>query len=75
MLTFGVKWTKLLRVPDAIVLRSDSFANSLSNTLIYIAHDSKDRARQFNKTLQIALKDLPHMPYKFENPFILKMKI
>ena len=65
MLAFGVKWIKLLKVPDLIVLRSDSFTNSLSNILIYIAHDSKNRARQFNKTLQASLKELPNMPYKF----------
>ena len=65
MLAFGVKWIKLLKVPDLIVLRSDSFTNSLFNILIYIAHDSKNRARQFNKTLQASLKDLPNMPYKF----------
>ena len=65
MLAFGVKWIKLLKVPDLIVLRSDSFTHSLSNILIYIAHDSKNRARQFNKTLQASLKELPNMPYKF----------
>ena len=52
-------------MPKMIVLRSDSFTASLSNVLIYISHDSKNRATQFNKTLQTALKDLPNMPYKF----------
>jgi plasmid stabilization system protein ParE len=48
-----------------ILLQSDSFSNSLSKILIYIAKDSKDRARQFNKALQNSLKALPEMPYKF----------
>jgi plasmid stabilization system protein ParE len=52
-------------VLDVIIFRSESFSNSLSNILLYIAHDSKNRARQFNKTLQTSLKDLPNMPYKF----------
>lgn len=55
-----------------IIFRSESFSNSLSNILIYIAHDSKNRAKQFSKTLQSSLKDLPNMPYKFRKSIYFK---
>ena len=41
------------------------FKKALKEILIYIATDSKHRAKRFNKDLFIGINDLDTFPYKF----------
>ena len=41
------------------------FKSGLKDILTYIDHDSKVRAKQFNKTLFVGINSLDNFPYKF----------
>ena len=47
------------------LIKEVSFTRNLERIVLYIADDSKSRARTFSRNLQNQLNDLEHFPYKF----------
>jgi len=47
------------------IITKPLFKSGLKDILVYISHDSKIRAKQFNKTLFVGINSLDNFPYKF----------
>ncbi len=64
MTHFGMKWIVSFKMVEQIK-RSAVFKENLSEILLFIAKDSKNRANNFKNTLKEELEKLPFMPLKY----------